>query len=459
MRQRQVYEILHHQILSGIYPPGSRLPGSRQLSAELGASRMTLQTAVQQLVAEGLLITRPGSGIYVTKTVPDGAAHPVEPRFSAWAERLRHAPFLQRQGMRGSQLRSFAASFPYDIWRRMLGRYLSTDDAILNRYGSPAGFGPLREAIAAKVARLRGVNCTAEQVIIVSGIQQALDILARLLIDPGDEVVVENPGYVSAYRVFAVYGADLQPVAVDRSGMIVSDIPAESRSRLAFVTPANQFPRGGAMSLERRLALLEWARRQQALIIEDDYDGELRYDGQPLAALQSLDRDGRVIYLGTFSKVLFPALRLGYVILPDVLHRPFLHARQLLDRGAPTLTQAAAADFIAEGHFERHLKKLRQLYRVRRQLLVESLQSRLGSIVRFTGEPAGLHVWLTLTGGLSEGDVLPRLQAHELPIYPGSPYFLTPQASTNLIFNFSELTEEQIVESIDILGKEILNRK
>jgi GntR family transcriptional regulator / MocR family aminotransferase len=344
--------------------------------------------------------------------------------------------------------RSFPHIFPYDVWRRLLARYLSTDDAMLSRYGSVAGFYPLRQALADYLTRWRSVICRPEQVVIVSGAQQALDLLGRLLLRPEDEVLVETPGYTDAYALFRAHGARLTALPVDESGLPVARIPENCQARLLFVTPSNQFPRGGTMPLARRLALLRWARQQQAVIVEDDYDGELRYDGQPLGALQGLDTDGRVVYLGTFSKVLFPALRLGYLVLPEALVRPFLQAKTLLDRGAPTLMQAAVADFMIEGHFERHLRQLRQTYGARREVLENALREQLGNRVSWTAVPAGLHIMLYLDPRLDEAAVIRRAAAAGVVVYPGAAYHLQPPSPPAVLLGFSGLSEAEIEQGV-----------
>jgi GntR family transcriptional regulator/MocR family aminotransferase len=323
---------------------------------------------------------------------------------------------------------------------------------MLSRFGSVAGFYPLREALAEYLTRWRGVVSQPEQVVIVNGAQQALDILARLLLEAGDEVLVETPGYSDAFSIFQLHGARLTAVPVDDAGFTVEKIPSGSQAKLAFVTPSNQFPQGGTLPLDRRLALLQWAQQHDALIIEDDYDGELRYDGRPLAALQSLGMADRVIYLGTFSKVLFPALRLSYVVLPQVLVRPFVQAKQLIDRGAPTLTQAAVADFMVEGHFERHLRHLRQAYGERRQTLVMALNTHLPSLVRYADEPAGLHIMLYLPTHLRETAVVQAAAEAGVGVYPAAPYFMTKSPPPAILLGFSGLSEPEIGLGVARLG-------
>ncbi len=465
----QVYWQIRQQILQGHLPPGSKLPASRRLAQQAGVARVTVLEALEQLQAEGFIMSRPGAGTFVAEELPGTAVSlppsAFTPTFSAWGRRVLAAPVrpsasLLRHGEReGGETavsgeidfglgRTYSHSFPYDIWRRLLARYLSTDDIILARYGSVAGFMPLREAIARHLAHMRGVQCTPEQVVIVSGAQQTLDILTRLLLNPGDGVLVETPGYQDAFRLFRVNGARLTAMPVDEAGLPVEAIPAGVNARLLFVTPSNQFPRGGAMPLARRLALLQWAQSHDALIIEDDYDGELRYDGRPLAALQGLDQEGRVVYLGTFSKVLFPALRLAYVVLPPSLVEPFVRAKRLIDRGAPTLTQAAVADFIAEGHFDRHLRHLRQEYGARRETLVNALSTYLPGQVRYTQDAAGLHVMAYLDEVCDEAAFVQAAAAQGVRVYPGAPYHLQRPFPASILLGFSGLEEAAIVEGV-----------
>jgi len=459
---RQVYEQLRDQILAGDLPPGTRLPASRRLAANYSLARVTVSAAYEQLQAEGYVAARVGAGTFVAEDLPLDTAEVdgiYSPALSSWGQRVvtaaRRTPEVSpasRPAIDFGFGRSFPHIFPYDIWRRLLARYLSTDDTMLSRYGSAAGFNPLREAVADYVGRLRGVRCTARQVVIVSGMQQALDILARLLLNQGDEILVETPGYKGAFDLFRTFGARLRPLAVDDEGFPVERIPHDSQARFAFVTPSNQFPRGGTMPLGRRLALLRWAQANDALVFEDDYDGELRYSSHPVAALQGLDQAGRVVYLGTFSKVLFPALRLGYVVLPPALLPAFLQAKELVDRGAPTLTQAAVADFIAEGHFERHLRRLRREYGQRRHILAQALEEQLAGQVRFSAVEAGLHVMLLLAPGHDEQQVVRESAAAGVGVYPGATYHLDRPAEASILLGFSGLSEDEIVVGVEKLA-------
>jgi len=455
----QIYRQARQLILDGRLAAGMKLPPSRQLAAHLGVARITVTQAYDQLQAEGYVVGRTGAGMFVAEglvedLLPVEEERPYTPTLSRWGRRVvaaeseMAAASVPRPAIDFGFGRAFAQIFPYDVWRRLLARYLSTDDAMLARYGSVAGFYPLRQALADYLSRERGVRCTPEQVVVVSGAQQVLDILARLLLNPGDEVLVETPGYTVAYDLLRVYGAHLIGLPVDDDGFPVERIPPDCPARLAFVTPTHQFPRGGTMSLARRLRLLAWAREQGAVIIEDDYDGELRYNGRPLAALQGLDEEGRVAYLGTFSKVLFPALRLAYVVLPPALLDPFVQAKSLVDRGAPTLTQAAVADFITEGHFERHLRQLRQAYGRRRAVLTAAIERYLPGRVRYVPVAAGLHVMVYLEAGVSETAVVQQAAAVDVGVYPGAPYHLQQPAPPSILLGFSGLEEADIEEGI-----------
>ncbi|MCA9961485.1 MAG: PLP-dependent aminotransferase family protein [Anaerolineales bacterium] len=477
----QLYWQLRQLILQGAILPGMPLPASRKLAHQIGVARVTVTQALAQLAAEGYVVRKQGAGTFVADHLPVsthqkelGEANLVTPLpLSEWGKRVSTmleggaegalpVRYLARAGETAvSDIidfgfgRTFAHIFPYDIWRRLLARYLSTDDIILARYGSVAGFAPLREAVADHLGRLRGVRCTPDQVVIVSGAQQTLDIISRLLLNQGDTVLVETPGYRDAFELFRTHGARLIALPVDEEGFPVAQIPPDTVARLAFVTPSNQFPHGGTMSLTRRLALLAWACRQNAFVIEDDYDGELRYDGHPHTALQGLDENGRVIYLGTFSKVLFPALRLAYAVLPPALVAPFVQAKRLIDRGAPTLTQAAVADFIQGGHFDRHLRHLRDAYGQRRRTLIQALQTYLPECARYSSTAAGLHVMLYLDEDCDEADVVRRAAEQGVRVYPGTPYHVQQPAPPSILLGFSGLSEADIEEGVRRLAEAI----
>ncbi len=457
--QEQLYQLVRAQIVQGQLPGGTQLPPSRALARAYGLARVTVTAAYNQLQAEGYVMARSGAGTFVVPLTPTPAVlHPALPRLTPWAQAALRSSADGELGPAGRRLemdfgfgRSASHPFPFAIWRRLLARHLSSDESLLARYGSPAGFYRLRQALADYLARRRGVVCHPDQVVIVNGGQQALDILARLLLQPGDVALVETPGYQEAYELLQVYGAHLHGLPVDDDGLQVNRLPDPSPARLLFVTPAHQFPSGGAMPLARRQTLLEWAGANQVYVVEDDYDSELRYDVRPPAALHSLDRAQRVIYLGTFSKVLFPALRLAYVVLPPALAPAFLAAKRLIDRGSPTLTQAAIADFIVEGHFEKHLRRLRRTIGARRRALAAALEGYLPE-GRYAPTAAGLHIMLYLPETVSEAWVVEQAAAAGVGVYPGAPYHVNRPARPSVLLGFSQIEPEAVEPGVQRLG-------
>lgn len=466
---QQLYQSLRRAILTGALAAGARLPSTRGLAHELGVSRNTVLLAYDQLLAEGYAVGHTGSGTYVASTLPDVRLSPPQavasvrdtaaaPQFqlSAYGKRLmgstppmapglvQHAPALQYDFRYGVPA---VDEFPQAVWRRLLARQARAASLDSLHYGPPEGYAPLREAIADYLQRARGVVCSAEQVIVVNGSQQALDLTARVLLDPGDGVVIEEPHYQGARQVFLAAGARLLTVPVDAEGLNVAALPdPATRVRLAYVTPSHQFPSGAIMSLARRLGLLAWAERVGAYIVEDDYDSEFRYAGRPVEALQGLDCSGRVIYVGTFSKVLFPALRLGYVVLPPSLRQAFTMAKWLTDRHTSTLEQEVLTDFIREGHFERHLRRSRTRYAVRREALLEALGTFLGPQIDVSGANAGMHllVWLRhLAPSAVEALITRAAQAH-VGLYSITPYYLTPPPQAGLLLGYTSMTPDAI---------------
>jgi GntR family transcriptional regulator/MocR family aminotransferase len=411
---RQLYEGLRRGILTGTLTAGLRLPATRGLAAELSVSRNTVLNAYEQLLAEGYLEGRPGSGTYVAHALPDPPVQ--EPASAAWGPRVPvPRPAFSRRGQSLARAAALAApdsgmprafrtgvpaldAFPYETWMRLVARRHRRPPRDLLCYDDPAGYAPLRRAVADHLGPARAVHCEPEQVLIVAGSQQGIDLVARILLDAGDAAWVEDPGYPSARA--ALLGAEALPVPVpvDEDGLVVdAGVARCPGARLVYLTPSHQYPVGVTMSLSRRLALLDWARQANAWVVEDDYDSEFRYTGRPLAALQGLDRDGRVIYLGTFSKSLFPALRLGYLVVPADLVDAFVSARAVIDRQSPTLAQAVVADFLNEGHFVRHIRRMRTVYQERQEALLRAAQRELGGLVEVGPCETGLHLmgWLT----------------------------------------------------------------
>jgi len=471
-RYRQVYAALREAILRGDVRAGARLPSTRELSESLGLSRITVQLAFEQLIAEGYVEARVGSGTYVlgsaaldlTRPAPGESARALAaPHLSALAKRLTAAtPLLSARGHGRARPRyDFRYGLPAlrDVpqarWRRLLGRQARRADVTAYDYGPAAGAAALREAIAGYLRRARGVACDAAHVVIVNGSQQGVDLCARLLLDPGDAALLEEPGYEGARSALRAAGARVVPLPVDDDGCDLARLPAAGRrARLAYVTPAHQFPTGAVLSLPRRLALLDWARRTGAVIIEDDYDGEFHDGGRPLAPLQGLDRDGRVIYLGTFSKVMFPALRLGYLVLPPSLARLFAHAKALADGGTSGLEQQALAQFIAGGSFERHVRRARAHNRERREALRAAIARHLGARVRVAGSNAGLHLLLTLPRVSPEhGErIIRRAAQRDVGVYSALPYFQRAPRQAALVLGYTALTPAEIEAGIEILA-------
>jgi GntR family transcriptional regulator/MocR family aminotransferase len=340
--------------------------------------------------------------------------------------------------------------FPFEMWRRILLRCARKTPAKELDYGPASGNAALREAICTHLRRSRGVVCDASRVLVVNGSQQALDLIARVLIDRGDRVAIEDPSYQGTREVLRAAGARLVPVAVDRDGLNPAKLP--SSARIAFVTPSHQFPTGAILPLARRLALLEWAKRRHAVIVEDDYDGEFRYEGQPLESLQGLDTGASVIYIGTFSRTIFSALRIGYVVAPKSLITALTSAKWLSDRHTHTLEQEALAEFIACGMYERHLRRMRRRNSKRRQTLLESIHKYLGDRVEITGDGAGAHVVLWPRARIAEEATITGAASRGVGVYGVSPYFLGRPKRTGILLGYARMREEEIREGIRRLG-------
>jgi GntR family transcriptional regulator/MocR family aminotransferase len=462
---RQVYLGLREAIVSGRLSAGARLPSTRALAEELGVSRTVTQLAFEQLTAEGYLRARVGSGTYVAADLSAARTATADLRDSRFAPRLSSAG--ERVLGRTASLYSSAIAsapryrynfrpglpplgdFPHDRWRRMLSRHAGRTDLASHDYGPPEGNETLREAIASYLGRSRALACSPEQVLVVHGSQQGVDLCARLLVDPGEAAAVEEPGYEGARNAFAFLGARVVPVPVDADGL---DIAALSRTqaRIVHVTPSHQFPTGAVLGMPRRLALLAWADRADATIIEDDYDGEFRFDARPLTPLQALDRRGRVLYLGTFSKVMFPGLRLGYLVLPPSLLRVFRRAKPLLDGGSSALVQAALAEFLSSGAFELYVRRLRRRMAGRREALLEELERRLGAAAEVLGASAGLHVLLRFhdLGTKRLEEVIRRAAGYGVGLYSAAPYYAGSAKRAELVLGYAGLTPAAIGEGI-----------
>jgi GntR family transcriptional regulator / MocR family aminotransferase len=463
---RQVYSGLRQAILSGAFRAADRLPSTRELAAELGISRTVVLLAYDQLVAEGFAAGRGGSGTYVSAELRSGSS-PKKPERLAKLQLSRYgstaaaaAASVDFPGRRPVPLRyDFAyggrgdvETFPFQMWRRLLLRHARKAPIRQLDYGVAAGSLALREAIALHLRRSRAVNCDASQVIVVNGSQQALDLIARVLIERGDPVAVEDPQYQGTREVLRAAGARLQPVPVDRDGLRPVALP--KNARLAFVTPSHQFPTGAILPLARRLALLDWARRKDAIVVEDDYDGEFHYEGQPLESLQGLDREGRVLYVGTFSRTIFSALRIGYLVAPKSLVPAFTSAKWLCDRHTATLEQETLAEFISSGMYERHLRRVRRKNTAHRAALLDAIREYLGDRVEVAGDGAGTHAVLwPRSQRVAEDAVIERAASRGVGVYGISGYYQARPARAGLMLGYSRVNEQQIREGIRLLGE------
>lgn len=461
----QLYHNIRQAILAGRLTGGTRLPSTRSLAKRLDVSRNTVVNAFDKLMAEGYLEGKVGAGTYITSCLPEELLQvnptelqPVATPTDAPSDRT----VLSHRGQRIAQAsleptyiyrqpRPFRPGlpaldqFPFKLWEKLLTKRWRTEPRLLLSYGEAAGYPPLREAIADYLRAARGVNCEAEQVIVVAGAQQAIDLTVRLLLDPGEAVWCEDPGYSGVRGVLAAANINIIPVPVDNEGLDVeAGIAQADQARMVYITPSHQFPLGVTMSLARRLKLLQWATQASAWVLEDDYDSEYRYIGYPLAALQGLDTTNRVIYVGTFSKVMFPALRLGYVVVPPDLVEPFTTALTLNTRGAPVVTQAVLADFMTEGHFARHIRRMRTLYADRQAQLIEVLNEQLPGLLEIKSTESGLHIFGWLPAGVNDGKISRRLVEHGIIAPAYSDYTLTPPAVGGLALGYAALDEAQI---------------
>lgn len=434
-------------------------------------ARNTILEAYEQLIAEGYLSARHGSGTFVAADLPDRAFRaPLatvpptpapQPAFagvlSDFGDRVvRHESHLRMPVSRHVYEFRYGTpsfdEFPIDAWRTLTKRVLDYPPRELLGYGDTEGLPQLREALARYLQRSRGVRCTAEQVLIVNGSQQALDLAARVLLNPGDGVIIEDPGYDGARVVFASNGGTMIPVSCDAEGICVDQMP--DGPKLAYVTPSHQFPTGAVMSAARRLDLLNWAQRTGAIVVEDDYDSEFRYEGRPLAALQGLDEGGRVVYTGTLSKVLLPALRLGYMVAPPGLQPAIVAAKWLTDRHVALLYQAVLALFIDEGHFERHLRRMRKVYERRRAVLLESFETHFRGRARVLGTESGMHVLVQMEHVHDADDFIAQASKLGVGIYSARPYYaLEAPSAASFLMGYSSVDESGIGEGIRLLAK------
>ncbi len=460
-QQRRLYEAAKVAIHQQRLPAGSKLPSSRDLARDLGIARNTVIAAFEQLAAEGFVISVLGSGTYVAELHGAGMRDVGSAPQAAKKSAAKPAPLSRR----GRELSAFAAgaryeiqpfapgdadfsSFPFKLWQRLQNRLWREARADLLDYGQSGGYLPLRQAITEYLRISRSVKVSVEQVMITAGTQQSLDLCAQLLADAGDTAWIEDPCYWGARRVFEARDLKLHPVTVDSDGMALEEDDLAAAPRLIYVTPSHQYPTGAVMSLARRRELLNVAVRKNAWILEDDYDSEFRYTGRPLAALQGLDSDDRVLYMGTFSKVLYPGIKVGYLVVPPALAQPFKNALYDLQRPGQLMVQAALADFIALGHFTTHIRKLRQTYGARRELLrrtlVAQLGPRLSQSVPISSEESGLHLVIELPDDVDDVALQQLAAEAGIQVKALSAYYLAPPVRRGLLVGYAYCSAEKI---------------
>lgn len=466
---KQVYDSFRTAILRGEILSGQQVPSSRELATAMRISRFPVLHAYAQLSAEGYFETRTGSGTFVASSLPEQLTS--IRRDQRWVEKqlVGPRPVSRRMHLYGSAERLFGIrgiygwgafslhqpafeQFPFKTWASLVARHSRNPQISAIHQVNPLGSERFRKEICAYLRTARGVKCDPGQVMIVSGSQQAIDLTARVLLDPGSPVWVENPGYSLQQTVLRTAGCRMIPIPVDKDGMDVAfAVRQHPAARAAFVIPSHQYPLGYTMSATRRLQLLNWAQTAGAWIVEDDYDSEYRYETGPIASLQGLDVNERVIYIGTFSKVLFPSVRIGYMVLPPDLVESFAAVRFAMDIFSPYLHQEVLADFMAEGHFARHIRRMRQLYGERRKVLVRSLREEFGDSLEVLGADAGLHVTVTLPDGHCDRELAARAATERVWLWPLSAYYVSGEPRNGFVLGFGSTSVEQIPRAVRLL--------
>ncbi len=465
---RRVYETIRRAITEQVLPSGSRLPSTRSLAADLNVSRNTILAAFDQLLDEGYVAAKTGSGTYVCYKQTDALFKQVENDTNS-AKAIQSISnmsqtALSRRGQsacnapENHEIQPFTpgaddySRFPIALWRRLLNRHWRALDPALLDSSHNGGYLPLRQAIADYLRVSRAVNLSVEQVLITSGTQQSIDLCARLLTDEGDCVWVENPCYWAARRVLEINGLQLHPVDVDSEGMAPSTEDFRVKPRLIYTTPSHQYPKGMVMSYGRRRLLLDYADSQQTWIIEDDYDSEFRFEGRPISSLQGMDEHGRVLYLGTFSKVMYPGIRLGYMVIPPQLVDAFKNGLYELQRPGQVMIQAALADFMEEGHFASHIRRLKQTYGERRRLLQAALAPIVNVGARLSPVDSGLHLVVEFDAQIDDVRVAEMAAAQDLRVYPLSHYCFGNQPEKGLIIGYAYAATEHISQYGNLLA-------
>ncbi|WP_323120503.1 MocR-like pyridoxine biosynthesis transcription factor PdxR [Burkholderia alba] len=466
---RQLHRLLQQAILTRELPAGARFPSSRLLASELGIARNTVTQVYEQLALEGYVTSATGRGTFVADSAPDdivGAADPAPRHVAAPAPArplsARGARLLDGAGVSKRQGGAFmpgvpdVSRFPARVWTRLHNKYWRRLRPDLLTYAPGGGLALLREALADYLRTSRSVRCTPEQIVITTGIHQSIDLAVRLLTDPGDAIWTEDPCYWGVRSVLHVSGLVTRPIPVDDEGIAPSPADLAAPPKLMLVTPSHQYPLGMVMSLARRRMLLEYARQHRCWIIEDDYDSEFRYGSRPLASLQGLDDTGQVIYVGSFGKTLFPGLRVGYLVAPGPLAESFATASAELYREGQLLQQAVLAEFIAEGHFVSHIRKMRTLYGQRRQTLLDALARRYGDALPAVGGDAGLHLVMRLPDGADDRAVAQAALERNIVVRALSGYYAdAARAASGLLLGYACVPEDEIGPAFDTLSEAI----
>jgi len=459
---RALHEQLRAAILDGRLQPGLQLPATRALATAYGVSRNTAVAAYDLLLSEGYLVTRPRSGAYVADVLPQTRNRKGSTGDRAINRRLnafwRAPPAIMPASLRSTARFDFRLGvtdkrlFPFELWRRLSARALRAFAGQATTYGRPQGRYALRDAIAKHASFARAVACQADDIVVMAGSQQAFDLLARILVTRGRTVVaIENPGYPALHAALAAVGARIVLVPVDGEGMIVDKLPRDAH--VICVTPSHQFPLGVAMSMRRRAALLEFAQARDAVVVEDDYDGEFRFGGRPLDALQSLDRTESVFYIGTFSKSLFPGIRLGFVVAPPWARRALVAAKLCADMHCAVIEQDTLAAFISEGHMARHLRKMREVYGARLRVLLTCLRNDFSRWLEPIPSIAGLHVAAFATSSMDMDAIAERARELDVGVYPLRDYYFRGRAKPGLVFGYGAIEERDIVEGLSRLRR------
>ena len=463
---QQIYDSFRTRIIDGQLRPARLVPSSRELARELRVSRLPVLNAYAQLIAEGYFESRAGAGTFVASSLPGAAkgrsanvASPITLANRRVAKEAARLPRYERPSWAAS-LGAFQVGqpdlhrFPIEIWLRLVARYSRSMRVKALQYGDALGRADLREVIATYLRTSRGVRCEPEQIMVVSGSQQALDLATRVLLDVGSSAWIEEPGYWLVHRVLQARGCRAMPVPVDDEGLDVSaGVKLARKARGVFVAPSHQYPLGVTMSASRRLQLLEWTRSAGAWIIEDDYDSEYRYDTMPIASLQGLDTNGRVIYIGSFSKVMFPSLRLGYLLIPPDLVERFAAMREAMDICPADITQAVTAEFIREGHFARHVRRMRPIYAERRRVLVAEIQQQFGDRATILGDEAGMHLAVVLRRLQNDAKIAAKAAKESLWVSALSGLYLGGVRQQGFILGFGNTNLSQIAPAVQQLKK------